>query len=80
MRRARKRKGDEAQRVKHPTPSRVIDDHIGDEEQKKTKLEENLRAMVGHFVQVCRRRCLKANGSKRKVIVLGGVCFGRIRY
>ena len=30
------------------------------------------RAMVGHFVEVCRRRDLKVNEGKSKVMVLGG--------
>ena len=34
--------------------------------------EEDLRAMVGHFVEVCRRRGLKVNEGKNKVMVLGG--------
>ena len=55
--------------MKHPTPSQAIDAHIGDEEQngkqkKNKKLEEALRE--GHFVQVCRRRELKVNASKRE--------------
>ena len=63
--------------MKHPTPSQAIDAHIRNEEQngkrKKDKtLEEDLRAMVGHFVQVCRRRGLKVNASKREVMELGG--------
>ena len=33
------------------------------------ELEEDLRAMVGHFVEVC-RRSLKVNADKSKVIVL----------
>ena len=66
-----------AKRAKHPTPSQAIDAHIGDEEQdgkqkRNKKLEEDLRAMVGHFIQVYRRRGLKVNSSKRKVMVLGG--------
>ena len=36
------------------------------------ELEENLRAVVGHFVEVCRIRALKVNASKSKVMVLGG--------
>ena len=32
--------------------------------------EEDLRAMVGHFAEVCRRG-LKVNEGKSKVIVLG---------
>ena len=36
------------------------------------ELEEDLRAMVGCFVKVCRRRGLKANAGKSKVMVLGG--------
>ena len=35
------------------------------------KLEEDLRAMVGHFVEVCRRD-LKVNAAKTKVMVLNG--------
>ena len=59
--------------MKHSAPFQVIDARIGNEEQKKSKkLEEDLRAMVGHFVQVCRRRGLKANASKRKVMMFGG--------
>ena len=34
---AKKRKGNEAQMVKHPTPSRAIDALIGDEEQNRKK-------------------------------------------
>ena len=34
--------------------------------------EEGLRAMVGRFVEVCRRRGLKVNGGKSKVMLLGG--------
>ena len=33
---------------------------------------EDLRAMVGRFVEVCRRRGLKINAGKSKVMVLGG--------
>ena len=36
------------------------------------ELEEDLRAMVGYFVEVCRRRGLKVNASKSKVMVLKG--------
>ena len=32
--------------------------------------EENL--MVGCFVEMCRRRCLKVNGGKAKAMVLNG--------
>ena len=49
------------------------------------ELEEDLRVMVGRFVEGCRRG-LKVNASKRKVMVLGGmegleceVCVDRIR-
>ena len=35
------------------------------------ELEEDLRAMVGHFVEVCRRRGLKFNVCKNKMMVLG---------
>ena len=37
-----------------------------------TELEEDLRVMVGCFVEVCRRRVLKVNAGKSKVMVLGG--------
>ena len=37
-----------------------------------TKLKEDLRTMVGHFVEVCRRRALKVNKGKSKVMVLNG--------
>ena len=47
--------------------------------------EEDLRAMVGCFAEVCSRRGLKVNAGKRKVMVLGGeegleyeVCVDRI--
>ena len=30
------------------------------------QLEEDLVSMVGHFVEVCRGRCLKVNASKSK--------------
>ena len=36
------------------------------------ELEENLGVMVGWFVEVCRRRGLKVNACKRKVMVLSG--------
>ena len=49
------------------------------------ELEEDLKAMVGHFDEVCRRRGLKVNAGKSKVMVLGGeegleceVCVDRI--
>ena len=35
--------------------------------------KEDLGAMVGRFDEVCRRRGLKVNGGKSKVMVLGGV-------
>ena len=34
--------------------------------------EEDLRVMVGRFAEVCRRRGLKVNAGKSKVMVLGG--------
>ena len=34
--------------------------------------EEDLKVMVGRFVEVCRRKGLKINADKRKVMVLGG--------
>ena len=36
------------------------------------KSEENLRAMVGWFAEMCRRRGLKVKAGKSKVIVLNG--------
>ena len=36
------------------------------------ELEEDLRAMVGCFVGVCRRRGLKVNAGKSKMMVFGG--------
>ena len=36
------------------------------------KSEEDLRVMVGWFVEVCRRRGMKVNGGKNKVMVLNG--------
>ena len=37
------------------------------------ELEEDLRLMVGQFAEVCRRRGLKVNAGKSKVVVLNGV-------
>ena len=34
--------------------------------------EEDLRAIVGRFIEVCRRRGLKVNAGKSKVKLLGG--------
>ena len=34
--------------------------------------EETLKAMLERFVEVCRRRGLKVDASKRKAMVLGG--------
>ena len=34
--------------------------------------EEDMRAMVGRYVEVCRRSGLKVNAGKSKVMVLGG--------
>ena len=34
--------------------------------------EEELRATVGRFVEVCRRKCLKVNAGKSNVTLLGG--------
>ena len=34
--------------------------------------KEDLRAMVGRFIEVCRRRSVKVNAGKSKVIVLDG--------
>ena len=36
------------------------------------ELEEDLRAMVGQFVEVCRRKGLKVNAGKSKAIVMNG--------
>ena len=33
--------------------------------------EKDLKVMVGRFVEVCRRRGLKVNAGKNKVMVLG---------
>ena len=48
--------------------------------------EEDLKAMVGCFVEVCRRRGLKVNAGKSKLMVLGeeerlkcDVCVDEIR-
>ena len=34
--------------------------------------EEDLRAIVGRFIEVCRRRGLKFNEGRSKVMFLGG--------
>ena len=34
--------------------------------------QDDLRAMVERFVEVCRRRDLKVNAGKNKVMVVGG--------
>ena len=34
--------------------------------------EEDLRAIVGRFIEVCRRRGLKVNAGKSKVMLLNG--------
>ena len=34
------------------------------------ELEQDLKVMVKHFVEVCRRRGLKVNADKSKVMVL----------
>ena len=34
--------------------------------------EEKLREMVGRFVEVCRRRCLKVSAGKSNAMVLNG--------
>ena len=34
--------------------------------------EEDLRAMVGRFVEMCRRRSLKVNVGKRRMMILNG--------
>ena len=36
------------------------------------ELEENRKKMVGRFLEVCRRRDLKVNADKEKIIVLAG--------
>ena len=35
------------------------------------KLEKGLMAMLGYFVEMCRRRGLKVNAGKSKMIMLG---------
>ena len=37
-----------------------------------SELEEELRAMLGWFVEVCRRRGMKVNAGKSKVMVMNG--------
>ena len=34
--------------------------------------EEDLKVMVGRYIEVCRRRGLKVNAGKSKVMLLGG--------
>ena len=48
--------------------------------------EEDMIAIVGRFIEVCKRRCLKVNAVKSKVMLLGGkegleceVCVDEIR-
>ena len=36
------------------------------------ELEEDLRAIGGHFIEMCRRRGLKVMEGKSKVMLLGG--------
>ena len=36
------------------------------------ELKQDLRAIVGHFVEVCRRRGLKVSADKSKVTVSSG--------
>ena len=36
------------------------------------ELEEDLTAMLGCFVEMCRRRGLKVNGGKSNMMMLGG--------
>ena len=36
------------------------------------KLEEDLKVMVGHFVKVCRKKCMKFNTDMSKVMALDG--------
>ena len=36
-----------------------------------SELEKDLKVMMGHFVEVWRKRCLKVNGDKSKVMALG---------
>ena len=38
----------------------------------KGSLWEDLRAMVGRFAEVCRRRGLKVNAGKSKVMIMNG--------
>ena len=37
-----------------------------------SKSEEDLKAMAGHFADMCMSRGLKFNAGKRKLMVLGG--------
>ena len=37
-----------------------------------SETEDDLRVMVGRFIEVCRRRGLKVKAGKSKVMVLGG--------
>ena len=50
------------------------------------KSEEDLKAMVGRFIEVCKRKGVKGYAGKSKVMLLGGeegldyeVCVNRIR-
>ena len=33
--------------------------------------EKDLRAIMGRFIDVCKKRCLKVNARKNKVMLLG---------
>ena len=37
-----------------------------------SELEEGLRAIVGRFLEVCKRRDLEVNASKSRVMLLNG--------
>ena len=34
--------------------------------------KQDLGVMIGYFVEICRKKCLKIKADKSKVIVLGG--------
>ena len=51
------------------------------------ELEEDLTAMLGRFVELCRKRGLKVNAGKSNMLILGGeeklkceVCVDEIRF
>ena len=36
------------------------------------EMEEDLKVMVGHFVEVCKRKGLKINADESRMMVIGG--------